>query len=135
MGHIRARIRFGSTIRSVTGLPEMPRFCSKVGTLSPSALALAQRVAYSGVETYMQRGLPWPSGAYGGATPCLFLGLAGIGRFYSRLALPDLPSVLLVRPGVKEGPAGRAVERPQTRGSAPPHRSSRSVPGAAGSDR
>jgi lantibiotic biosynthesis protein len=63
-----------------------------------SALALAHRVAVAGVERYPSRDLPWPSGAYGGATPCLFLGLAGIGRFYLRLAQPDLPSLLLVRP-------------------------------------
>ena len=66
--------------------------------LPASASALAHRVAAAGVEAYPARGLPWPSGAHGGATPCLFLGLAGIGRFYLRLAQPDLPSLLLVRP-------------------------------------
>lgn len=65
--------------------------------LPASAAALAHRVAAAGVETYLACGLPWPSDAHGGATPCLFLGLAGIGRFYLRLAQPDLPSLLLVR--------------------------------------
>jgi hypothetical protein len=52
------------------------------------------------LDTYLARGSPWPSGAHGGATPCLFLGLAGIGRFYLRLAKPELPSLLVVRPAV-----------------------------------
>jgi lantibiotic biosynthesis protein len=63
-----------------------------------SGTALAREVAAAGITVYLERGLPWPSGANGGATPCLFLGLAGIGRFYLRLAVPELPSLLLIRP-------------------------------------
>jgi lantibiotic modifying enzyme len=37
----------------------------------------------------------WPCGTYEGETPSLFLGLAGIGRFYLRLHQPSLPSLLL----------------------------------------
>jgi lantibiotic modifying enzyme len=59
----------------------------------------ADRVAAAGIENYLERGQPWPSGAHGGRTEALFLGLAGIGRFYLRLARPALPSVLLLRPG------------------------------------
>jgi lantibiotic biosynthesis protein len=66
--------------------------------LVPTGFDLAHRVAAAGIEGYLARGLPWPSGAYGGPTPCLFLGLAGIARFYLRLANPELPSLLLVRP-------------------------------------
>jgi lantibiotic biosynthesis protein len=85
------------------------------GSLSPSAPRLAQSVASTGIEAYQQRGLPWPSGAYGGATPCLFLGLAGIGRFYLKLARPGLPSLLLVRPVPSPAPdEGGGGARAQT---------------------
>ncbi|HEY5260828.1 MAG TPA: lanthionine synthetase LanC family protein [Solirubrobacteraceae bacterium] len=67
-------------------------------TLSTTASDLAGRVAEAGIEDYLADERPWPSGAYGGFAPCLFLGLAGIGRFYLRLAQPELPSLLLVRP-------------------------------------
>jgi lantibiotic biosynthesis protein len=66
--------------------------------LGHQASELALQVAMTGIETYPRRGLPWPSGAHGGATPSLFLGLAGVGRFYLRLARPELPSLLLIRP-------------------------------------
>jgi class II lanthipeptide synthase len=66
------------------------------GSLSERGTALAERVALAGIDIYHEHGRPWPSGAYGGATPCLLLGLAGIGRFYLRLAR-ELPSILIVR--------------------------------------
>jgi lantibiotic biosynthesis protein len=67
-------------------------------TLVPSASQRAYQVAMAGIDAYHAHRQPWPSGARGGATPGLFLGLAGIGRFYLRLAQPRLPSLLLVRP-------------------------------------
>jgi hypothetical protein len=39
---------------------------------------------------------PWPCGT-SGDTPNLMLGLAGIGYFYLRLAIPAIPSILLLR--------------------------------------
>jgi lantibiotic modifying enzyme len=60
--------------------------------------AVAALVAHEGIENYFARGLPWPSGAHGAPTPGLFLGDAGIGRFYLRLAAPQVPSLLLARP-------------------------------------
>lgn len=66
-----------------------------------AASDLPHRVAASGIESYIERNAPWPTGAHGGATPSLFLGLAGIGRFYLRLACRELPSLLLVRPILK----------------------------------
>lgn len=66
--------------------------------LGSEAVALAELVADAGVEAYQSRGARWPSGAQGGATPSLFLGDAGIGRFYLRRARPQLPSLLVVRP-------------------------------------
>jgi lantibiotic biosynthesis protein len=59
--------------------------------------ALAHRVAAEGIERYAGRGLPWPCGTLEGETANLFLGLAGIGRFYLRLHEPQLPSLLLPR--------------------------------------
>jgi lantibiotic modifying enzyme len=62
------------------------------------AQALVADVAAAGIESYPARGLRWPSGAHGAPTPSLFLGDAGVGRFYLRLAVPELPSLLVVRP-------------------------------------
>jgi lantibiotic biosynthesis protein len=66
--------------------------------LVPSLAGTVGEVATTGVEAYLDAGRPWPSGAYGQPTPSLFLGLAGIGRFYLRLASPEVPSLLVVRP-------------------------------------
>lgn len=66
--------------------------------LSPDAEGLAGRAARAGIDDHAG-GPAWPCGAQGGSTPCLFLGLAGIGRFYLRLARSEMPSVLVVRAG------------------------------------
>jgi lantibiotic modifying enzyme len=57
-------------------------------------------LARFGIERYHADRAPWPCGVPGGGeSPGLMLGLAGIGHFYLRLALPDrVPSVLLVPP-------------------------------------
>ena len=57
----------------------------------------AERVAQQGLQHFEQRRVPWPCGLAGAnETPCLMLGLAGIGYFYLRLADPSrFPSVLL----------------------------------------
>ena len=70
------------------------------GSLLPDAADLNDRVAQSGIDAYLAKNVPWPSGAYGAPTPGLFLGLAGIGRYYLRLARPEVPSLLLVRPSL-----------------------------------
>ena len=75
-----------------------------------AAAASAERAyeaANAGIAAYHLTGTAWPSGAHGGTTPCLFLGLAGTARFYLRLAEPGLPSLLLVRP---EQCGGRAPQ-------------------------
>ena len=54
----------------------------------------ARMVAAEGLRIYAPDGRDWPCGTHGGWTPNLMLGLAGIGRFYLRLARPELPSVL-----------------------------------------
>ncbi|MEV6159967.1 lanthionine synthetase LanC family protein [Nonomuraea sp. NPDC052129] len=52
-------------------------------------------VADHGLERYARTGVSWPCGTHSGETPNLMLGLAGIGYFYLRLAVPQVPSVLL----------------------------------------
>lgn len=60
---------------------------------------LAHEVAAVGVQLYGAEDRDWSLGTHGGWTPSLMLGLAGIGRFYLRLAVPDaVPSVLLPTP-------------------------------------
>ena len=57
----------------------------------------AHAAAAAGIEIYAPDGRDWPCGTHGGWTPNLMLGLAGIGRFYLKLARSDLPSLLLWR--------------------------------------
>lgn len=59
---------------------------------------LAQSVAERGALEFAANIAAWPCGIPGGSTPGLFLGLAGIGHFYLRLARPATPSMLLMRP-------------------------------------
>jgi lantibiotic modifying enzyme len=53
--------------------------------------ALALRVAEVGLDRYGRDERPWPCGLGRWETPDLFVGLAGIGRFYLRLHDPALP--------------------------------------------
>lgn len=57
-------------------------------------------LARFGIERYHNDRAPWPCGVPGGGeNPSLMLGLAGIGHFYLRLAMPDeVPSVLMIVP-------------------------------------
>ena len=57
-------------------------------------------LARFGAERYYADRSPWPCGVPGGGeNPSLMLGLAGIGHFYLRLALPErIPSLLMVTP-------------------------------------
>jgi lantibiotic modifying enzyme len=57
---------------------------------------LIRRVAGTGVEKHAVTETPWPCGAGepGTQIPSLFLGLAGIGYFYLRLAGKGVPSLL-----------------------------------------
>ncbi|MEU7745068.1 lanthionine synthetase LanC family protein [Nonomuraea sp. NPDC049158] len=52
-------------------------------------------VADHGLDRYARTGVSWPCGTHTAETPNLMLGLAGIGYFYLRLAVPQVPSVLL----------------------------------------
>jgi lantibiotic modifying enzyme len=55
----------------------------------------AHAVATAGIELYAPAGRAWPLGVNGGWTPSLMLGMTGIGRFYLRLARPELAPSLL----------------------------------------
>lgn len=70
----------------------------EAAAVSPALVARAHETATAGFEAYHASPAAWPPGARGGATPSLFLGLAGIGRFYLRLAEPRLPSLMVIRP-------------------------------------
>lgn len=78
----------------------------------PELRQVAERAAREGIETYEARGRPWPCGTLGGVPdPSLLMGEAGIGAFYLRLADPETPSVLLLRPrAVKTPTEGASTE-------------------------
>jgi hypothetical protein len=66
--------------------------------------ALALEVGKVGAERFAAPQQPWPCGTYGGETPSLMLGLAGIGYFYLRLHDPTKSPVLMgIRPRVNGG--------------------------------
>ncbi|HEU4325175.1 MAG TPA: type 2 lanthipeptide synthetase LanM [Roseiflexaceae bacterium] len=62
--------------------------------------ALAEQVGLHGIECYQASRTAWPCGVIGaGETPGLFLGLAGIGYFYLRLAEPArVPPITILLP-------------------------------------
>ncbi|HEV2855334.1 MAG TPA: lanthionine synthetase LanC family protein [Thermoanaerobaculia bacterium] len=70
-------------------------------------------LARFGIERYHNDRAPWPCGVPGGGeNPSLMLGLAGIGHFYLRLALPDaVPSVLMIVPEEAAAGAGEETRR------------------------
>lgn len=73
----------------------------------PGLAEAAFRAAAHGAETYEATGRGWPCGTVGSARdPSLMVGEAGIGAFYLRLADPEVPPVLLLRPTVPEAPCG-----------------------------
>jgi len=63
----------------------------------PQFQTLAHSVGELGIRNYVLPKLPWPSGVQGGRpTPGLFMGAAGTGYFYLRLADKDkFPTILL----------------------------------------
>lgn len=95
---VEAALASGVNYSLCHGLAGNAEILLEGGSLLSAAPALGLRVAASGIATYPAQDVPWPSGAYGAPTPGLFMGLAGIGRYYLRLARPQVPSLLLVRP-------------------------------------
>ena len=69
----------------------------------PTLLEESLEAAHLGRETWELAGEPWPCGTLSSATdPSLMLGEAGIGLFYLRLAHPETPTPLLLRPDPTE---------------------------------
>ena len=65
-----------------------------LGRDSEDGVELAHAVAESGIKKYDFQDCRWPVGISGGESPCLLLGLAGVGYFYLRMHDPTTPSVL-----------------------------------------
>jgi lantibiotic modifying enzyme len=57
---------------------------------------LAERIGALGIERHHRTGSRFPGGLRYGATPGLFVGLAGIGLFYLRLSDPTIPTALVI---------------------------------------
>ena len=65
----------------------------------PDWRSRAEDIGLRGLETHHAQKRPWPCGTYGSVeVPGLMVGLAGIGWFYLRLALPETPTILIVLP-------------------------------------
>lgn len=72
-----------------------------------------RRAAEHGWRTFEEPGRPWPCGtANGEPDASLLVGEAGIGAFFLRLAAPDLPSLLLLRPACDPDPVAEADSEP-----------------------
>jgi lantibiotic biosynthesis protein len=60
---------------------------------------IAEKIGERGIEEFQRKKLAWPCGIPYGETPCLMLGLAGIGYFYLRLYNPiKIPPILIIFP-------------------------------------
>lgn len=100
LGAVRAGVehRYNfSLCHGLAGNAEVLLYASDV--LGDGYAEAAIAAADAGLAQYGGDPRSWPSGSYDGYTPSLFLGLAGVGRFYLRLHDPALPSLLLVEPG------------------------------------
>jgi len=87
-----------SLCHGLAGNAEVLRYGSAV--LGPSAsqsCKAALDVAAKGIETFARTDDGWPCGTPAGENPSLMLGLAGIGHFYLRLAVPSVPRILILR--------------------------------------
>ena len=66
---------------------------------NPDWRSRAEEIGLRGLAAHHAQKRPWPCGTYGSVeVPGLMVGLAGIGWFYLRLALPETPTVLMVVP-------------------------------------
>jgi hypothetical protein len=87
-----------SLCHGIGGNCELPLLAAEI-LGNPELRQGVERAARQGIETYEKQGRPWPCGTRGGMPdPSLLVGEAGIGAFYLRLADPETPSVLLLRP-------------------------------------
>jgi lantibiotic biosynthesis protein len=97
-----------SLCHGIGGNCELPLLAAEL-LGDPEMRQVAERAGREGIEAYEARGRPWPCGTRGGVPdPSLLVGEAGIGAFYLRLADPETPSVLLLRPrAARMGTEGR----------------------------
>ncbi|MGB7752744.1 MAG: lanthionine synthetase LanC family protein, partial [Candidatus Acidiferrales bacterium] len=87
-----------SLCHGLAGNAEVLRSGSSVfGPAASDARKAALTVASKGIETFGRTDDGWPCGTPAGENPSLMLGLAGIGHFYLRLAVPSVPSILILR--------------------------------------
>jgi class II lanthipeptide synthase len=87
-----------SLCHGLAGNAEVLRYGSSV--LGPAASGMckaALAVAAKGIESFGRGDHPWPCGTPAGENPSLMLGLAGIGHFYLRLAIPSVRRILILR--------------------------------------
>ena len=96
---VAAAIRSGANYSLCHGLAGNAEIIREGADITDADVdTVVTEVATVGIDSYLARSQRWPSGAHGAPTPSLFLGDAGVGRFYLRLAVPELPSLLLIRP-------------------------------------
>lgn len=97
-----------SLCHGIGGNSELPLLAAEV-LGRPELREVAERAAREGIENYEAQGRPWPCGTRGSVPdPGLLVGEAGIGAFYLRLADPETPSVLLLRPRAVKTATGGA---------------------------
>ncbi len=88
-----------SLCHGLAGNAEVIRYGSAaLGPAASEACKAAAAVAAKGIESFGRGDDTWPCGTSGGENPSLMLGLAGIGYFYLRLAVPSVPTILILRP-------------------------------------
>jgi lantibiotic modifying enzyme len=88
-----------SLCHGLAGNAEVLRFGFAVlESAASEAAKAAPEVAAKGIENFGRGECSWPCGTPAGENPSLMLGLAGIGYFYLRLAVPSVPSILILRP-------------------------------------
>lgn len=87
-----------SLCHGLAGNAEVLRYGSAVlGPAASDAGNSALDVAARGIESFGRDDHPWPCATADGENPSLMLGLAGIGYFYLRLAVPSVPPILILR--------------------------------------
>ena len=87
-----------SLCHGLAGNAEVLRYGSAVlGSAASQSCNAALDVATKGIETFDRSDDGWPCGTPAGENPSLMLGLAGIGHFYLRLAVPSVPRILILR--------------------------------------
>jgi Lanthionine synthetase C-like protein/HopA1 effector protein family len=88
-----------SLCHGLTGNAEVLRYGSEVlGPAASQSCKAALDVAAKGIDSFGRTDNAWPCGTPAGENPSLMLGLAGIGYFYLRLAVPSVPTILILRP-------------------------------------